>query len=1262
MFAAFLFGLMLLVAGCTDDTFVQGGSPLIVEEGLEGTLSVTVGENDFEQRVTTRSWGNVTDEQHVHSVYLFLVDMQGEGAENCKIIAHRYFPDVTEMVKPVTVGEKTLQVVELSMKAVSSQKARIFAIANIGHSDLQHVANDKELLAQCDKATRLKDLQDLYAELSAPDENGVRVERAQGHLLMSGFFADCSTDGTAHYLSTSAGATDLTLKREENGTLSLFDAATGDPFIAIGTGAGGGKQGAVVLQRLDAKVSFEIKPIDELAETDGAFFELTSWQVMNVPVGAPLCWSKETPRCGFKESKVFRRNIAQTPDGGYTFTFYQFENYMGDAGGTDSYTAISGTTIAGQYNMQKGEGGDITVDAVRQGFAQGYPNIYSKFAYSLREQQMKVNEDGTPYEPEKDSGEGDQTVKNGEYQFAPKNGTYVRLTGNYYNPAEPVRRRKDDPRNKDFPGMSLEMYPYWSLENQPVATREEAAKRFRAGEVSYVVHLGYVGGGNYNRTTDPLPGKDIKSLEEYEKKVNDYNVLRNHHYTYTIGISGVENIKVEATREDGGNAYGQENQPGSEGMVLEAQHMFSVDAHFDLRTITVDFERMPVGVSTFGFFLSTPYEKDFRVSLKRKENGTYAIFDSSGKEMTDIRGHDLDWIHFAWHGTEDEPSRSLIDEETGNGIAYSDTYGGYVTQQSYNDPTGELQHEKDAEHPYYLMNSVEFVMQVWDLYQRWLAKGRPAAERTATYTVYVNEFHYDRNPLTGANVDWTTFAAQPPRSALYFVENVEHSADGKSLYTDAHIVITQKSIQTPYATSTAGGQSVAEVAFGIEHLDEFECKYNNSEDAKEQYLKGTDQTANGLFNTMCWFYEYRGNKNRIPTWEQAEIYFNAKEGARIVDPNSVADCTGGDKHRQNRRAAWAVYSRNRDLNRDGILQANEIRWFVPTIEQYTICYLAGRAAFEHPLYEPERAHRVTGVGFYLEYVPFIHYMADTSEIFWAEEGCSNGLYGNPEFKDFSYHSIRMARMFTRHGIVDDGSAIPENRKDTTVLFHDPVYIISETRNGQAITDYRQLVDGRNYYVTLNKLNPMAFRDYFNKDELGLHDHEGQNNWLYREFKIARNKIGYTSFDKNNKDNYDRTPKINGIPRTWWQLNGVWSPDEFKNLGNYYYAGRTVSIAYDYMEEPSGSDLHKWRLPNLREAAVMSQVFPDSWFCNNVGKEEGWEEAITTRTRAGNLGPNSTNIPYYWIRHRSIIRLDEVDHDRKVLLFVRPVHDVGPGNE
>ena len=1253
MFAAFLFGLMLLVAGCTDDTFVQGGSPLIVEEGLEGTLSVTVGENDFEQRVTTRSWGNVTDEQHVHSVYLFLVDMKGEGEENCKIIAHRYFPDVTEMVKPVTVGEKTLQVVELSMKAVSCQKARIFAIANIGHSDLQHVANDKELLAQCDKATTLKNLQDLYAELSAPDENGVRVERAQGHLLMSGFFADCSTDEGAHYLSASAGATDLTLKREENGTLSLYDAGDSQKkFTSLGAG---GNPGAVVLQRLDAKVSFEIKPIGELAETDGAFFELTSWQVMNVPVGAPLCWSKETPRCDFKESKVFRRNIAQTPDGGYTFTFYQFENYMGDAGngGTDSYTAISGTTIAEQYNIQKG--GSITVDAVEQGFAQGYPNTYSNFAYSLREQQRKVNEDGTPYEPEKESGEGDQTVtvENGEYQFAPKNGTYVRLTGNYYNPAEPVRRRKDDPRNKDFPGMSLEMYPYWSLENRPVATREEAAKRFRAGEVSYVVHLGYVGGGNYNRTTDPLPGKDIRSLEEYEKKVNDYNVLRNHHYTYTIGISGVENIKVEATREDGGNAYGQENQPGSEGMVLEAQHMFSVDAHFDLRTITVDFERMPVGFSTFGFFLSTPYEKDFRVSLKRKENGTYAIFDSSGKEMTDIRGHDLDWIHFAWHGTEDEPSRSLIDEY-GNGIAYSDTYGGYVTQQSYNDPTGALLHEKDAKHPYYLMNSVEFVMQVWDLYQRWLAKGRPAAERTATYTVYVDEYHYDRNPLTGANVEWTTFAAQPPRSALYFVENVEHSADGKSLYTDAHIVITQKSIQTPYATSTAGGQSVAEVAFGIEHLDEFDCKYNKDTDPAQQYLKGTDQTENGLFNTMRWFYIYEGDASMMPTWQQAEIYFNGKEGARVVEPNNSASCSHDDGHRQNRRAAWAVYSRNRDLNRDGELQADEIRWFVPTIGQYTICYLAGRAAFEHPLYEPERAHRVSGLDD-LDGIPISHYIASTSEIFWAEEGCSNSIY-NTGRQDWSYRTIRMARMFTRHGINDAGSAIPS--QDTvyaSVLLHDPIYIISETRNGQAITDYRRLVDGRNYYVTLNKLNPMAFRDYFNKDELGLHDHEEQNNWLYREFKIARNKIGYTSFDENNKDNYNRTPKINGLPRTWWQLNGVWSPDEFKDKNRYYYAGRTVSIAYDYMEEPSGSDLHKWRLPNLREAAVMSQVFPKPWFCNND------EQGITTRTRAGNLGPKATNVPYYRIRYRHIVRLDGSGKDSTTLMHVRPVHDVGPGD-
>ncbi|EJW91520.1 hypothetical protein EVA_20373, partial [gut metagenome] len=128
-----------------------------------------------------------------------------------------------------------------------------------------------------------------------------------------------------------------------------------------------------------------------------------------------------------------------------------------------------------------------------------YPNAYSDFAYTMRELRKKNKgsngEDGA-YKPE-DSTNDDQTitVKNGDFEHAPQHASCIRLVGSYYNPNEPVRRKKDDPNSiqqeKDYP---LHLYPYWGPGKKPVMKPTEALKRTRSATVVYYVHLGYVGG------------------------------------------------------------------------------------------------------------------------------------------------------------------------------------------------------------------------------------------------------------------------------------------------------------------------------------------------------------------------------------------------------------------------------------------------------------------------------------------------------------------------------------------------------------------------------------------------------------------------------------------------------------------------------------------------------------------------------------------------------------------------------------------------
>ncbi|EJX10283.1 hypothetical protein EVA_01582 [gut metagenome] len=592
--------------------------------------------------------------------------------------------------------------------------------------------------------------------------------------------------------------------------------------------------------------------------------------------------------------------------------------------------------------------------------------------------------------------------------------------------------------------------------------------------------------------------------------------------------------------------------------------------------------------------------------------------------MLNIRGHDLDWIHFAWHGTVTNPSQSLIDKNTGNGISYSETYGGYDNQETYDEKY--LTCKQDNNHKYLLLNSLEFIQLVWRHFVQWKQDGKPTDRQTMTFTVFVDENYYDFNPVKKTHVDWYTFCNQPKRKILFFMETESISADQNSWYADAHLAIYQQSIQTLYATDTSHGQVVANTAFGIEALDEFRAKYSCGNYNDHYFSTGTSMD-NGLYNTMMWF-KKQENQAQIIDWKTAESYFTENWREHLL---GESDYTGQGAGRNNRRGQWAIYSRNRDLNRNGKLDSFEIRWFVPAIDQYTLCFLGGRPVFENPLFEKDQAvKRYSGIDSWMNGVPILHYMSSTNlskdQIFWAEEGCSKGNYGQGGVR--AMYGIRMARMLCGYGVNDTGEAFDKALEEKT-LRQDELFTVSRELNSRPI-DYAHRTDGHTYYIVLNKINTDAFRDKVRIGELAHHTHEKKENWLYRSYRIARNKIGYTSYNTATDNN--RTYKINGIPRTWWQLNGVWT-SQFNENTIYYYHGEEHSLAYQYHEDADGADLHHWRMPNLREAAIMSMAFPKTWFGN-----ERNDPSITCCTESENLGTSSTNIPYWEIQSGKIGRL------------------------
>ncbi|EJW96739.1 hypothetical protein EVA_15154, partial [gut metagenome] len=240
-----------------------------------------------------------------------------------------------------------------------------------------------------------------------------------------------------------------------------------------------------------------------------------------------------------KQSKKFFRSITAGANNQWKFTFYQFENFYQSTPDADKMTADE---IALQYNKEFNlkQGAEKTAQNVRDSF-NSYPNTFSDFAYSLRERQVKLKGSdgkGGVYIPNDPSNKDDTIfVVNGDFEFAPRNSSYIRLEGEYYNPKEPAKRMKNDPHSqryeKDYP---LDQYPYWGAGQKPVSSKDAALLRTRTATVVYFIHLGYVGGDNYglNAPTAQQPNTQRQStmdFDSYQKKVNDFNVLRNHHYT-----------------------------------------------------------------------------------------------------------------------------------------------------------------------------------------------------------------------------------------------------------------------------------------------------------------------------------------------------------------------------------------------------------------------------------------------------------------------------------------------------------------------------------------------------------------------------------------------------------------------------------------------------------------------------------------------------------------------------------------------------------
>lgn len=161
-------------------------------------------------------------------------------------------------------------------------------------------------------------------------------------------------------------------------------------------------------------------------------------------------------------------------------------------------------------------------------------------------------------------------------------------------------------------------------------------------------------------------------------------------------------------------------------------------------------------------------------------------------------------------------------------------------------------------------------------------------------TCFVSENYY-------SNLTWDQYVNDVNKRAFYVANNVWVSKDTRSVYAEAQYGLTQHNIQTFYDVKQAGNV----IAYGCETINDEE---------------GKGFSDDGRTSTNDNWHPYQSNGS--DTWDGRA--------------NMKQDLSGltWDNLKSNKSLVKACMSRNRDLNGNGTIEDNEIRWYAPAVNQY----------------------------------------------------------------------------------------------------------------------------------------------------------------------------------------------------------------------------------------------------------------------------------------------------------------------------------------
>ena len=637
-----------------------------------------------------------------------------------------------------------------------------------------------------------------------------------------------------------------------------------------------------------------------------------------------------------------------------------------------------------------------------------------------------------------------------------------------------------------------------------VDTDDENAMQYLEADVTYYIHLGNFG--------------DSKGGGDY----NDFTINRNTHYTYTITIRGVQNIEIEVTSD-------VEKQPGAVGDVYKSrEEIYTFDAHYGQRVFRIDTESLLD--NTITWYVKTPFSE----GIPEMESDT------------EIPNLDYKWVWFMLN-------------DVGIDGSYS-TKNQWYPGDHYQDVAVSADDK--------LLNVVEFVQFIREEKNKFdNASDTDKATASAFkpdgngkyciyVTVFVDEYYYEADPLNPTNAPqdlWKQFVNKPNRIMHILCEG-HVSKDGESSLTNSGITIRQRSIQTPYNTLKGDLMS----AWGCESEDEFldsQLYFYSSQETMTTTDGGPynlgkiggASDVNGLYNSLrVW-----GITPGITRWDSFLNFNRENDYTTTINGNDITT------HFLNDNSVTIRYStllRNRDNNGNGIIDADELRWYIASINQLydlyigqlglnadAALYTAEMAALPNETY---KSGPYNGAYKWRNHVICSTWKGGTNDnaqlqVLWAEEGISIGGY----FDRYGKYAPLSSRTVRNLGLTN-----PAYSEEGTegMGYPEPLIQVSDNLSGGYIFD-------------MTNVNEKSLR-YFTSHEL---EHGNEN---------AESSRVYSGFET-------------GAIVTRTAVNGA------NNLGNYQSLKNDLESGVE-----TGCDIaNGYRVPNVREGALMALYCPSSWW-------------------------------------------------------------------